>query len=361
MITNRVMRRQPKAISRIRKILSKRKADLPKLFEDSQEESFTTSEKKAAVHATMDYQSHLHNQDHYEQDISIEEFIGTRDRRHQSIPPKLKYDPGTDSFRGSRKGKIGQSFSLDSAGVSGVPQEMNGSCRSRASKDVLGDLDAKWNRSGGITKSCDSGGDSARQVLHADLDLELTASKKEGEEQDIMLEMNLEEFPIDSNPVIRKSTGFEGDSELPFFTPRSSVTCDSHDGPNLEDKANSDSSGDGRDGESMDESESPNPSDYATPDMEVEEKEQECVSLKEEGVVCVSLKEEEEEEEEEEEDTDNEELSLSLPILTLASTRNFVHRDDHGLYRSLSATGLPSKEHTVPISQETMIFWKSNS
>ncbi len=112
MILNKIMRRQPKAIHRMRKVLTSQGSKGSKrhtISPDRASDFFTVSEKKEVVAATMEY-----NSQHFEDDLPMEAFIGARrSSRFKSVPVQLEYDPGTDSFTSSNTSR-NRSVSVDS-------------------------------------------------------------------------------------------------------------------------------------------------------------------------------------------------------------------------------------------------------
>lgn len=219
------MRRQPKAIHRIRKVLHRKslEASLVSSPLDESTNSFSVSEQKEALAATLEYNSRSRlSHQHYEEELSINEFIGKdEDRRYQSIPPVVNYFPQTDSFgsgNGSGNGsgtkrKVGRCISVDSANLS-----------SRYSGSSRGEFDAHLNASAKSSNTANTAvsavsarldPDSANgHVIHADV-----ANRKDLE----VKSADVIEFPIACNPLIDEDTNFEGDEQLPFLTPSASV------------------------------------------------------------------------------------------------------------------------------------------
>lgn len=196
------MRRQPKAIHRIRKILMsprRRAQSLGSYSLESSCDSFTASETKAMMAATAEYAPLQQNPRHYTEDLSIDEFIGRPERRFQSNAPVLRYHHKTDSYL--KKTRIGRSVSVDSA-----PKSYN-SARLSFEKG----------------ESFDNGFGTPASFKSLDTDGLLHSPGPGGVAGGVARAVNVVEFPIDSNPVIAESTGFHGDSQLPFFTPSSSM------------------------------------------------------------------------------------------------------------------------------------------
>lgn len=218
------MRRQPKAIHRIRKVLHRKSLEASLVVSplDESTNSFSVSEQKEALAATLEYNSRSRlSHQHYEEELSIDEFIGRdEDRRYQSIPPVVNYFPQTDSF-GSGNGsgtkrKVERCTSVDSANLS---SRYSGSSRGAFDAHLKpGNASAKSSNTANTAVSAVSARldpDSANgHVIHADV-----ANRKDLE----VKSADVIEFPIACNPLIDEDTDFEGDEQLPFLTPSASV------------------------------------------------------------------------------------------------------------------------------------------
>lgn len=210
LVVNRIMRRQPKAIYRIRKILMSPRRHAQSLDSYSPEsscDSFTVTERNTMLVATMAAQQ---RSQHYTDDLSIEEFIRDPQRRHESNPPVLQYHHETDSYVKKPTGKkiAARSLSVDSA-----QKSPNRSARSSFAKDNL----SSHSGTPASFKSLDPS--SFTQTLGS------TGARQEASPREARA-VEVVDLPILSDPVINENTGFQGDSQLPFFTPSSSMDED---------------------------------------------------------------------------------------------------------------------------------------
>lgn len=303
MISNRVMRRQPKAIYRIRKLLTspssssssssriRRQRDHGSNSElsdsSSSTDSFTPSEKRAVLAATLHY-NHTHfDHRHYEEGLSIEEFMGRpQERRFHSIPPVIRYNSQTDSFRSRPERNVARRSASVSSGSSAfnprlsgverdkttVPLTLNGGAvggdgnvsvktdpsssehsGTVAVENVLEEATAVGTGGGGIALSSLSGtvehvleeatavgtsGGGGSVLMKTELSSSPAVSRQCGTvtvekaalgeataiSGDIVDTTPVFELAVPSNPHISERTGFAGDTILPSFTPVNSVT-----------------------------------------------------------------------------------------------------------------------------------------
>lgn len=211
------MRRQPKAIHRIRKILTAqgKKAQVTNPLDESLADSFTSSEKKAVLEATADY-NHAHfGYQHYADEMSIEEFIGRpKVRRFKSIPPVMKYGEDVND-RASGKRTVRRSASVDSATKTGSSVGVGSSLSNITFKE------------GGLEKG--NRVSNGRDSLHMDAECQVKGKDEISTVTNGASALDVYEVFVDSNPLIEERTGFEGDTPLPFFTPSSSLGEDGVD------------------------------------------------------------------------------------------------------------------------------------
>lgn len=156
------------------------------LEESPSVDSFTTSEKKAVLAATLDY-NHT-NFDHgcYEEGMDIEVFTGKLEERPRffSTPPVLRCnEEDKPDDKGTRLSASVSNISSNSVGSSQV---------SVCNGDAVTPLGSP------LAVPCAVNGVSSSTVP-------------------------VLEIPTCSNPTIVERTDFEGDTELPFFTPSSSI------------------------------------------------------------------------------------------------------------------------------------------
>lgn len=194
--------------------------------------------------ATMDYDPAHQRPQHYTEDLSIEEFIGSPGRQFKSSPPVLRYHHETDSYVKKSSGKriVGRSMSVDSA--------QRSSCsgtQSSLAKERLG----SHSGSPASFKSLDPSGF---------LQPPRSTPPPRGVRREVSCEtqaVDIVDLPINSNPIIEENTGFHGDSQLPFFTPSSSIDEDrecfegggGNGGVAPQDGPNRERCGNGREGE----------------------------------------------------------------------------------------------------------------
>lgn len=209
-VINRVMRRQPKAIHRIRKILThprRRSLSVGSSARESSSDSFTISEQKAVWAASKDHATDPSLQEPYTEELSIDEFIGQRDARFLSVPPVIKYQHETDGFSKTRK--IGRSVSVDSA-----PK----SYRSSGHSSLERESGARGATNGSSTSPQPPGflGTSPQPPGFLDTSPKPPMSHRKA--------VDVIELPIDSNPLVAEDTGFRGDSHLPLSAPPPSTS-----------------------------------------------------------------------------------------------------------------------------------------
>ena len=246
MIVNRVMRRQPMAIHRIRKILmssSGRHLSVSmSLQREWSEESLTPSEKKAVLEATTEYYQETRRQ--YIEEVSIDEFTGirsTRSRVHTVLPiclnphlaeslaeadnksMLLRYKPPSSASTCLNSSDLGKGKLPTQRNEVGCVTNGNGSISktffnpNRAESRVLSrhpnepyELVALR----GEASTCAAGG---HMLWHPVTDMDSNLDRK----SKFLLELDL-----NSDHMIEENTGLKGDSNLPFFTPQGSISSD---------------------------------------------------------------------------------------------------------------------------------------
>ena len=235
------MRRQPKAIHRIRKILMRSKTGRDVSPEDPSVDTFTTSEKRAVLAATLEY-NHTHfDHRHYEEGVSIE-FTGRapeRPRRFHSIPPVLRYHEETDSFADHSKTR--RSASVSSSTSTGTEASRQSSVSSKLNEPFgtpfsNGDLNhhvgaahepngkAVTTSNGEVCITATSNGDPHKasankgDVHTANGGVHKAITTGDGGVVGML------EVHVDSDPHISERTGFERDTKPPLSTTLSSAS-----------------------------------------------------------------------------------------------------------------------------------------
>ena len=140
--------------------------------------------------------------------MSIDEFTG-RNKRFGSIPPVLTYRHSV----GNKKTWVNRSVSVDSARKSTSSIEPPSAAR-EGFDEHLGVHGGAVN---GIYKTLALSPSPQPPEFLTPVDAEHETLHREQGEQIVI------KVPINSNPLVPETTGFEGDSNLPFFTPSSSI------------------------------------------------------------------------------------------------------------------------------------------
>lgn len=294
MIVNRVMRRHPKAIYRIRKILMSSAGKLRSLSVGTRErspcsdESLTASEKKAVLDATTEY---YHNSCHQDE-VSIGEFVGEgdgMDRVHSVIPINLNPHTGESTTEGN----------VPPNNSSSSPSPRSGGSRIKSGKS--NDLKASSNPVHSETALHDMYSDTSASGSHLVLHHQ-TADANAGshQESNVILEVD-----INSDPLIEENTGLEGDSQVTFFTPQGSIDGQDNDSHGV---------GDGHGA-----TDSSDAGHFDTYRDQFETEELHCNGASAECFGIIRDKDFVQGGEGKEEMSEDDELSISLPPLTLAS------------------------------------------